>query len=344
MAYISFQPSDYFNTKLYTGNGSTNAITGVGFQPDWLWLKDRSAGGGHILVDAVRGNNKSLSSQDTNGEVTRTDIVTSLDSDGFTLGADSGNFVNVSGNNGVGWNWLANGQGSSNTDGSITSTVSANTTAGFSIVSYTGTASNATVGHGLGVKPAMMIAKNLDNGSEDWCVYHKSLGYNNVVKLNNNSASLSTTTRWNAEPDTSVFNVGTVAETNGSSANQIAYIFAEKKGFSKFGSYTGNGSTDGTFVYTGMSPAFIMVKRTNAIEGWYMYDVKRDTFNVSDAYLFANASSAEATLTNGLDILSNGFKMRNTDTGHNASGSTYTYMALAEEPLVSSNGVPAVAR
>ena len=343
MAYISFQPQDYFNTVLYNGTGSAQSITGVGFQPDWLWQKSRSNSQDGRIFDAVRGGSKLIYPSLTNAESTNAQLITSFDSDGFTMGS-SGSNVNDSGTTNVAWNWKANGQGSSNTDGSITSTVSANTTAGFSIVSYTGTASNATVGHGLGVKPAMMIAKNLDNGSEDWCVYHKSLGYNNVVKLNNNSASLSTTTRWNAEPDTSVFNVGTVAETNGSSANQIAYIFAEKKGFSKFGSYTGNGSTDGTFVYTGMSPAFIMVKRTNAIEGWYMYDVKRDTFNVSDAYLFANASSAEATLTNGLDILSNGFKMRNTDTGHNASGSTYTYMALAEEPLVSSNGVPAVAR
>jgi hypothetical protein len=345
MAYTTInKPSEYFNTKLYTGNGSTQSISSVGFQPDWVWLKGRSGSGrDHLLFDAIRGATNYIKSNATSAEATISSTLTSFDSDGFSIGSNSG--VNTNSETFVSWNWLANGAGVSNTDGDITSTVSASTTSGFSIVKYTGTASNATVGHGLGVKPAMMIAKNLDNGSEDWCVYHKSLGYNNVLKLNSSNAILTATNRWNAEPDTNVFNVGTAAEANGSGANQIAYVFAEKKGFSKFGSYTGNGNADGTFVYTGFKPAYVLTKRTDGSYIWSITDGVRNPYNPTSLSLqteYADAESGWSPLE--VDFLSNGFKLRTSSAQKNGSGSPFIYMAFAEQPLVGTNGVPATAR
>jgi hypothetical protein len=345
MAYTTInKSSEYFNTKLYTGNGSTQSISSVGFQPDWVWLKGRSGSGrDNLLFDAIRGATNYIKSNATSAEATISSTLTSFDSDGFSIGSNSG--VNTNSETFVSWNWLANGAGVSNTDGDITSTVSASTTSGFSIVKYTGTASNATVGHGLGVKPAMMIAKNLDNGSEDWCVYHKSLGYNNVLKLNSSNAILTATNRWNAEPDTNVFNVGTAAEANGSGANQIAYVFAEKKGFSKFGSYTGNGNADGTFVYTGFKPAYVLTKRTDGSYIWSITDGVRNPYNPTSLSLqteYADAESGWSPLE--VDFLSNGFKLRTSSAQKNGSGSPFIYMAFAEEPLVGTNNIPATAR
>ena len=347
MAYTTInKSSEYFNTKLYTGTGASNAITGVGFQPDFVWLKRRDSTASHALFDINRSVNKQLRTNTTGAEET-VSWLSSFDADGFTVSTTE-NDGNASGGTYASWNWKANGSGVSNTDGSIASTVSANTTSGFSIVTYTGTASNATVGHGLGAKPAMIIAKNLTTNGEDWVVYHKSLGgYQYYLKLNGTTAVLTNTNRWNAEPDTSVFNVGAVGETNGSGTSQVAYVFVEKKGYSKFGSYTGNGNADGTFVYTGFKPAFVIQKHYSgaATEGWQMWDVKRNPSNLTDLNLMANASGAEFTAAaRAIDILSNGFKCRGADNSGNASGQGYIYMAFAENPLVGTNGVPATAR
>jgi hypothetical protein len=346
MAIID-KPSDYFNTKLYTGNGSTQSITGVGFQPDWSWFKVRSEVGSHRLVDAVRGNTKYLYSNATDAEETVATNVTSFDSDGYTLGNES---INESARTYASWNWKAGGTASSNTDGSITSSVSANQDAGFNIVSYTGTGSAATVGHGLSAVPNVIIIKRLDQAS-NWCVYHSGLGgADHNVFLNTTSAIQTDTDIWNNTlPTTSVFSLGTNIDANGSSAGHIAYCFAEKQGYSKFGSYTGNGSTDGTFVYTGFKPAFVMSKYTTGGsaggEGWNMFDNKRDPFNIVDLRLQANSSSAESSSTNHYhDFLSNGFKLRTVDGSANNSGATYIYMAFAENPFVTSTGVPACAR
>ena len=341
MAQIN-KPDDYFNTVLYTGNGSTQSITGVGFQPDWLWLKSRSQVVNHYGFDAVRGVTKGLSQNTTSAESTKDSTwVTSFDSDGFSLGSEAN--INNSSSTYVSWNWLANGTGASNTDGSITSTVSANTTSGFSIVSYTGTGANATVGHGLNAVPKMIICKNRID-AETWGTYHVSIGATKYLGLNLNQGTSTSSTPWNdTEPTSSVFSLGSWGAVNGSGDNCIAYCFAEKKGFSKFGSYTGNGSTDGTFVYTGFKPAFIIVKRTDSTGSWLLMDNKRDTFNVCDAELLANDSFQETLATN-LDILSNGFKLRTTGAEKNASGGSYIYMAFAENPLVGTNNIPATAR
>ena len=344
MAQIN-KPDEYFNTVLYTGNGSTNAITGVNFQPDWTWIKNRSITANHHLFDVARGATKYILTNSSNAEATDAQQLQSFDSDGFTVGTN-GN-VNGSGNNIVAWNWLASNTTASNTDGSINSTVSANTTSGFSIVSYTGTGANATVGHGLSSAPKMIIFKNT-NSVRDWGVYHGSLSDpDNYLTLNQTYAQ---TTGFNfsnnTAPTSSVFSVGTLTNNNGSSEEYIAYCFAEKKGFSKFGSYTGNGSTDGTFIYTGFKPAFVMIKRTDTTNNWLMYDNKRDSDNIVGNILHPNLSNAQdiQTTANVYDFTSNGFKARSTYVATNASGGSYIYMAFAESPLVGTNNIPATAR
>ena len=347
MAYITFQPKDNFNTVLYTGNGSTNAITGVGFQPDWVWCKKRNSAQDHGAVDAVRGVTKVLYPNLDSAESTDANSVTAFGTDGFTLGS-SGDF-NQNSDTYVSWNWKAGGgQGSSNTDGSINTTyTSVNTTAGFSISQYTGTGSAATVGHGLGAVPKMMIIKNLGQ-TVDWTVYHASIGATKNLHLNTTDAEATSSAFFNdTTPTSSVFSISSANGTNSSGQNLVAYCFAEKKGFSKFGSYTGNGNADGTFVYTGFKPAFVMVKRSSGTESWQMTDSVRDKdVSPNFARLVTNASSAESTNTTWAKIekFSNGFKLGGTDTVSNGSGSTYIYMAFAEEPLVSSNEVPATAR
>jgi hypothetical protein len=344
MAYISFQPKDYFNTKLYTGNASTNAITGVGFQPDFTWIKQRSATRSHMLFDAIRGATYRLSSDTTEANGQYSTSLTAFNTDGFTLGAF--NDVNASSGTFASWNWKANGAGSANTDGSISSTVSANTTAGFSIVKFTGTASNNTVGHGLSTAPRVIIAKNLGT-TQNWFVYHQDIQSSNAdgyINLNTTDATSDSSTVWQATaPTSSVFSVGTSVSAH----DYIAYCFAEKKGFSKFGSYTGNGNADGTFVYTGFKPAFVLQKRSSSTESWQITDSVRDKdVSPNFARLMPNSANAESTNTTWAKIekFSNGFKLGGTDTVSNGSGSTYIYMAFAEEPLVASNGIPATAR
>jgi hypothetical protein len=348
MAYISFQPKDYFNTVTYAGNSSsTQALTGVGFQPDWVWIKQRNLAYSHVLFDAVRGVGKNLQSNGTTAEETNNSVgyLSAFDSDGFTVsqGSSSGDRVNGAYNY-VGWNWKANGAGSSNTDGSITSTVSANTTSGFSIVTYTGTGSNATIGHGLNSAPSVVICKQL-NATQQWINYHKAIGATKYLHLNASDASATSSTVWNdTDPTSSVFSVGTAVNCNGSGNTYVAYCFADVQGFSKVGgSYTGNGNADGAFIYTGFKPAFIMIKRTDSSASWVMFDSKRLGYNVANYQLYANSNTSYGNNVL-LDITSQGFKCRANHLDVNGSGATYIYMAFAEAPLVSSNGVPATAR
>jgi len=341
MAYTTINKStDYFNTKLHTGNGAEQAITGVGFQPDWTWIKKRNNTAVHYLFDAVRGATYFLNSDQTYTNQDNAQSLKSFDSDGFTLGTMAG--ANNSSDTFVSWNWKANGAGSANTDGSINTTAtSVNTTAGFSISKYTGTGSNATVGHGLGVAPSIVLCKNL-SASGNWIMYHSTQGATKYMVLNATDAVATATSAWNdTAPTSSVFSVGTGSTVNGSGNNLIAYCFAEKTGFSKFGSYTGNANANGPFIYTGFKPAFVLHKRTDSTSDWDLFDNKRVGYNVDNRILAPNTNAAEVTATK-IDLLSNGFKLR-TSTGGNYSG-TYIYMAFAEAPLVGSNNVPATAR
>jgi len=342
MAYTTINKStDYFNTKLYTGNGTDNhAITGVGFQPDWVWLKARNQADYHYSLDAVRGVTKCIFQNDTSAESTFADSLKSFDSDGFTLGT-SGD-LNASSQTMASWNWKANGAGSSNTDGSITSTVSANTTSGFSIVKWTGNStSGATVGHGLGVVPKMIIVKTTARAG-NWVTYHHTLGATKYLELNNTGAVGTSTAAWNdTSPTSSVFSLGSWSNTNDNGYGMIAYCFAEKTGYSKFGSYVGNNNADGTFVYTGFKPAWIMIKQTSDTNQWFIFDNKRNTFNPETLYIQANTSDGDNAFTS-LDFTSNGFKFLTSNAAFN--NGSYIYMAFAEAPLVGSNNVPCTAR
>jgi hypothetical protein len=341
MAQID-KPTDYFNTVLYTGNGSARSITGVGHQPDWVWIKSRSATWTSELYDAVRGATKSITTSTTAAEGTDAQDLTAFNADGFSLGTNGG--INNNSDTYASWNWKANGQGSSNTDGSINTTyTSVNTTAGFSIVKWTGSNANATIGHGLGAVPKMIIFKNLATATS-WMVYHVTQGATKFLRLNETAAVGTGSTPFNnTEPTSSVFSVGANGDTNGNSQAMIAYCFAEKRGYSKFGSYTGNGNANGPFIYTGFKPAFLMYKRTAGTSDWVMVDNKRDPINVCDEELYANLDAAAGT-TDLLDFTSNGFKCRRSHTSQNANGETYIYMAFAENPIVGSNNTPATAR
>ena len=325
--------SDYFNTVLYSGNSSTQSITGVGFQPDFVWAKDRTNVVHHTLNDAVRGVNLDLFTSSTSVESNDHAGLTAFTADGYNLSSSTNH--NVTGHTYVGWNWKANGSGVSNTDGSITSTVSANTTAGFSIVSYTGSGSTSTVGHGLGVAPNVIIWKGR-NYSVNWAVYHSSIGEGSKVYLDLTNASAADTTYMNnTAPTSTVFSIASNAWTNNSaSATLIAYCFAEVAGYSKFDKYTGNGSTDGPFVYTGFRPAFIITKNSSGTGGWHMTDTTRFAFNSSSqmGYLDADTASAEVA-ARIYNSFSNGFKIRDNGSVVNTSGSTYIYMAFAENPF-----------
>ena len=333
-------PSEHFNTVLYTGDGSSSqAQTGVGFQPDLVWVKKRSATDDHCLVDAVRGVNNYLKSNVTAAEGTSSSTINALSTDGFTVGASG-----IVGDNGatyVAWNWKAGGTGVSNTNGSINSTVSANADAGFSIVSYTGTGSNATIGHGLSKAPEMVIVKGRNQVSH-WMFGSDGLtSWVYSLKMDNTSAESSDATKWNSTaPTSSVFNVGTEVFTGGSGKTFIAYCFHSVDGYSKMGSYTGNGITDGTFVYTGFRPAYVMIKRASGgVEMWNVFDDARSPYNLVNDYIKANDAGAENVnhTTLNLDFTSNGFKVRGTNTGINTSWATYIFLAFAEQPFKHSN-------
>ena len=329
---------EYFNAVEYTGNNTANAISGVGFQPDMLWIKrtDAAQTFSNGVFDAVRGRSKSVITNLTIGEQTSTstnDLV-SFDGDGFTLGPSSQVSVNDNTGTYVAWNWKANGSGVSNTDGTITSTVSANTDSGFSIVTYTGTGSAGTVGHGLSVAPSMIIVKNRDS-STDWHTFHASLGPTKYLKLNLTSGEGTASSVWdNTAPTDSVFSIAVDGNNNGSGNSIVAYCFAAIPGYSAFGSYTGNGSADGPFIYTGFRPRFVMIKRTDSSDAWLMNDTSRSNYNGVNYWLQAESSGAESTNSPYQSIyLSNGFKLTGTSTSDNASGGTYIYMAFAESPF-----------
>jgi len=341
MAYTTInKPTDYFETVTYSGNGTGQDITTLDFQPDWLWIKRRDSVGSHRIQDSIRGTTNYLQSDKTDTEASGGDVDAFL-SNGFSLSGGSTAY-NVSGGTYVGWSWLGGGTASSNTDGSITSTVSANTTSGFSIVSYTGTGANATVGHGLGVAPKMIINK-CRSAAQNWATYHSSLGGTKALFLDGTNGETTSSSYFNnTDPTSSVFSVGNSGDTNLSSGTHISYCFAEVKGFSKFGSYVGNGNANGTFVYTGFKPAFILYKNVAPVsENWEIHDTKRSESNISNKIFYANQNTAETT-TDRIDILSNGFKSRTANSACNGSGNTIIYMAFAEEPLVGDN--PATAR
>ena len=326
------QAGKYFNPVIYTGTGSTRTVTGVGFQPDFLWIKERSEARDHALFDAVRGAGKYLFSNTTDAEDTATSMMSAFTSDGFTVGASS--YSNANAQTYVAWNWKANGAGVSNTAGDIASTVSVSQTSGFSIVSFAFPAvATKTVGHGLGVAPQMVIVKSRSSGSEGWVVYHAGIGNTSFVLLNSTNASVATITVWNdTSPTSSVFTLGSGFTSANYGANGIAYCFAPVAGYSAFGSYTGNGAADGPFVFANHRPAFLLVKRTDTTSNWTILDFQREGYNVDNDPLFPNLSNAEGT-TDLADLLSNGFKLRSTDASVNASGGTYIYMSLASNPF-----------
>ncbi len=354
MAYTTIDdPSAYFTITLYTGDGNdnraiTNSANAGNFQPDWLWYKERSSTSSHRVFDSSRGASKRIEPDVTNAEDTDTSNQKSFDSNGFTVGTSGS--TNADGDTYVAWQWKANGgTTSSNTDGSITSTVQANTTAGFSIVTYTGNGSdNSTIGHGLGKAPSMIILKGRSS-VEDWMVYHKDLTAGSEIILNSTAAQADDTNNatWGDNHPSSVgsstFAVGYAGDSNADGTTYVAYCFAEIKGYSKIGSYTGNGSTDGTFVYTGFKPAWVMYKNISSAADWLIYDTKRIHSGTQLDYLEPNTSDAEGFIA--IDVLSNGFKLREASGDKfNTSGDKYIYMAFAEHPFVSSAGVPTTAR
>ena len=353
MAYSSIsKPSLHFNTKLYTGDGNASrALTGVGFQPDWVWIKKRDGVASNILSDAVRGVTKTLYTDATSAELTNDQYgwVSAFGTDGFTTTNTNANAINGNGNTYVSWNWKANGQGSSNTDGSINSTyTSANTTAGYSIVKYTGTGSNATVGHGLGVAPKVVIIKKT-SGTSQWVFGTTALGFTKFLEFNLKGGSQTQSNRFNdTNPTSSVFSIGTEGDVNANGGTYIAYCFAEIKGYSKFGSYVGNANADGTFVYTGFKPAFFLCKNSSTGNtNWLIFDNKRSPRNLVEDVLKANLTNAGENGDLDVDFLSNGVKMRNADGNGNENNATMVYLAFAENPLVANvgaNGIPATAR
>ena len=343
MAFTSIDdPTIHFQSKIYTGTGSSNSVTLDGdtnMQPDWVWIKDRSEGNWHNLYDVVRGVTKRIFSNQTSAEETQAAGLTAFGSNGFTVGSNVD--VNKSSNNYVAWNWKAGGSASSNGDGDVTASVSANTTAGFSIVKFTASSSsgNMTVGHGLGATPKMVIVKDI-GATGNWQTYFEGIGTANqqYLKLNATSAVSNISGLWGAGMTSSLIGIG-VGVAVDASESDIAYCFAEKQGYSKFGQYVGNGNVDGTFVYTGFKPAWVMVKRTDSTSDWLICDNKRDPFNGVFKKLFPNLAQGDDSYES-FDFVSNGFKIRSSGTGHNASGANMIFMAFAESPFVNSNSVP----
>jgi len=348
MAYTTIDdPTIYFNTKLYTGNATNpTTISGIGFQPDWVWTKGRDTAEGHRWCDSVRGATKDLLSNTTSAESTNSIGLKSFNSDGYVIGNSNG--YNKNSQTFVSWNWKAEtsftNDASGTGIGSIDSAGSVNNDAGFSIVSYTGTGSNGTVKHGLSTVPKMIIYKRR-NSTSGWPTWHTSIG-TNILELNETGASQNGSTYINGTvPTSSVFSIGTSGDINASGGTYIAYCFADVQGYSKFSSYIGNANADGTFVYTGFKPAFVIAKLASVGgENWYLWDNKRSTGNVMDKFLYANLSNTEVTSSSLIDFLSNGFKLRTAGDFLNANGETHIYMAFAENPFVTSTGVPATAR
>jgi hypothetical protein len=352
MAYTTIDnPELYFQTKLYTGNSTQTAITLDGsenMQPDWVWIKTRSVSNGHTLIDSIRGVTKRLASHNNQAEVTDSTMFVSFDSDGFTLGSDTNDYTNYNNQTHAAWNWKAGtsftNDASSTGIGTIDSSGSVSDTAGFSIISYTGSGSAATIAHGLGSAPNVVIIKRR-NTTGEWVFGHTSLGFTKFIEFNSSGASQTSSTRFNdTAPTSSVFSIGTAADTNTSGGTYIAYCFAEKKGYSKFGSYTGNGNADGSFIYLGFKPKLVIIKRTTGSSySWHLQNSEDDGANPTN-YLVADTTAAEVS-SYPLDFLAQGFKPRNSLGGFNGSGAPYIYMAFAESPFVNSAGaVPTNAR
>jgi hypothetical protein len=343
------KPGEHFNALTYSGDGSTsNAITGAGFQPDFVWIKRRDSSSSHHLGDVVRGPTKSLLTNGTGAENTSPsgkDLI-SFDADGFTVGEDWWSSVNdVVGQSQISWLWKAGGTAVSNTSGSITSQVSANTDAGFSIIGYTGTLGVATVGHGLSKTPELLIIKNRINGSSNWITLHTlnsgSQGYLNGTQIFSTGGGgnipyfFGNDSTYTA-PTSTLFTIGNNSQVNDNGVTHIAYAFHSVDGFSKIGSYEGNGSTDGSFIYTGFQPKYVMWKNADGVNMWMIFDDARNTYNVMPNYLHAESSAAEASYP-FVDFLSNGFKQRHTSGHANQSAQTYIYMAFAEFPFKYAN-------
>ena len=334
--------ASYMAATLWSGTSALQTVTGVGFQPDFTWIKNRSAAYNHIVSDVVRGASSGyyakLTPNSTASEAAYGPgdygSITTFNSNGFILNSANSdwNQTNQSGSNYVGWSWKANGTGVSNTAGTITSSVSANTSAGFSVLTYTGTGATATMGHGLGAVPSMMIMKKRSNAGS-WKVYHTVLGNTQIVELNDTAAAQTSSTYWNnTSPTSTLITVGSNGDINASGETYVAYCFAPITGYSAFGSYTGNGSTDGPFIYLGFRPRFVLWKRTDSTGSWYIQDTTRSPYNQSTLSLYPNLADAE-TSGDDMDYLSNGFKVRDTFSMINASGGTYLYAAFAENPF-----------
>ena len=337
-------PTVHMNTILWAGDStSPRTFTGVGFQPDWSWGKSRTNTYDHQLTDSVRGVGEVLTSATSAAEQTEpgSGWLSAFNSDGFVItGAASGTYKdaawNESGQNYVGWNWKAGGAAVTNDDGDIDSEVSVNTTAGFSIVGYTGTGSATTVGHGLSQTPELILIKNRPD-TDDWIVYSEPVGNTSGLLLSfTNYPDVDSGYFNDTSPTSSVFTVGTQNRTNGSTNAMIAYCFHSVEGYSKIGSYTGNGLADGPMVYTGFTPAYVIIKKTSAAENWYIMDNKRPGYNVDNDILYTNLSNAEAD-TDLADLVSNGIKIRTTDGAANTSTGTYIYWAFAEIPFKTAN-------
>ena len=340
MSYSNIDKStNFFNTKLYTGNGSYgNSITGVGFQPDFIWIKNRDTTHSHRLSDAVRGTDKTLSSDNNSAELSSVNLVHSFDSDGFTVDDDSA--MNGNGNNIVAWNWKANGSSTvTNNDGATTSYISHNSTSQFSIIKYTGTGSNTNIGHGLNGKPDCFITKALS--ASDWHMWHNSFSANDRIKLNSTAAKSTNTSIFPTLPDATKIYFGSGGDVNGSGVEYICYAWKNVPGFSKFGVYSSNSNVDGGFIYTGFKVSFLLVTTYTTTGGWQMYDNKRNTSNPTGKYLRPDANNAEASGSNDIDFLSNGFKTRTTLNPGTTDG--FLYMAFGQS-LVGSNNVPCTAR
>ena len=343
MAFTTINKSlDHFNTKTYVANATDNhAITGVGFRPDFVWLKNQDQAVSYSIYDVVRGAGQELKSDTTATTNVVTDRLKSFDSDGFTLGTNWGNVS--SGDDYVSWNWKAGqSQGSANNDGSIYTTyTSVNDTAGFSISQFEGTGSVATFGHGLSTKPTFIMIKNVD-ATQNWLVYHKDLGATKYLRLNLNNGSGTSASVWNnTEPTDSLVTIGNDGAVNGNGNTHIAYCFSDRAGYMKTGRYKGNGNVNGSYIFTGFRPAMILLKMDGS-NNWRIIDDKRLGYNQNNYVLYPSANAVQST-EKGADIFSNGFKMTNTTTGSNGSGSSYYYIAFGQT-MVSTNNVPSLAR
>ena len=356
MAYTTVNdPSEYFHTRLYTGTGSSglqvrNNANAGNFTPDWLWLKPRSLADNHVTFDSSRGFNKQLKVHETDAEDTHNPAKFTRETNGFDIDSTDQNY-NQSGATYVAWQWTCNGGSTtsfSESGGNPGGTIQTNTDAGFSIIDYTGTGSAGTISHGLGKVPEWIVFKDRSSDGDDWFVYHVKTGNDGGVRLNSNTGDGDDSNRFNnTSPTTSVFTVGASGGVNDNNKPTIAFCFAPIQGYSKFGSYGGNGSTNGPFVYTGFKPAWVLIKRTASSSQWHLIDSTRNEFNVSNKVLFPSTNEAEQSYTGSdpmIDILSNGFKLRSSYNQVNSSSGTYLYMTFAERPFVTSDGVPTVAR